>query len=162
MAFILQHKKDQEWKKLQIETLKGKQIVSQLESAIREIDNVGQTLALSDASEFAHKISPFKAQAVQAINKFLESSQLKNIQESSTGVHAETEDSSWEMPSHEQLSQQIHYLPEEIEVEQRRAQLETVQNLQHDMEVKSVILHTINWSLFFNIFKWQFNYTGTI
>ncbi len=90
--------------------------MSQIQSAIREIDEVMQTLTPSEASEFAHKIEPFKTQAVQAIKKFMQSNEMRIIQDASAAVHVETEDSSWgliERPSHEQLTQDIQFLPED-------------------------------------------------
>lgn len=137
----------QEWGKQRIETLKGQQIISQLESAIREIDEVGQSLTLSDATEFAHKISPHKDRATKAIAKFKESSQMKTIHDSSVQQDIKTESS-----LHEQITCQIEFLPEEIEVEQRRAQLETVQNLQHDMEVENLIYYTVYSILIISFF----------
>ncbi len=121
----IQHKQSKDWSKLRIEQLKGNQIASQLEAAVRELEQVGQQLTPSDENEFEKKIKPYKIQALSAVRDF-----KQYIEEPWKDVSLESQS---EHPQQLQLSQE-QILPEEIEVEQRRAQLETYQNLQKDME----------------------------
>ncbi|XP_046643546.1 syntaxin-17-like [Daphnia pulicaria] len=117
------HIKDKDWDKVRTEQLKGQQVASQLQAALRELEGVGCQLKPEDEKEFENKIRPYRIQALIAVKKF-----KQNLNENFDSHVSESEQKQQLMLSQEQI------LPEEIEVEQRKIQLETYEDLQKDIE----------------------------
>jgi len=134
--YILQHKLHQDWEKARKELLNGQHVASQLKSAIREVEEVGQHLSKQDEVEFLKLIEPHIKRALDAIKSFNNASQvLTSTQESSSHSNSEGDDEEITPPLKQiTLQYDEKLLEEEIEVESKKAQLETVENLQHDIE----------------------------
>lgn len=122
-VLFAQHIKDKDWDKVRTEQLKGQQVASQLQAALRELEGVGCQLKPEDEKEFENKIRPYRIQALNAVKKF-----KQNLNENFDSHVSESEQKQQLMLSQEQI------LPEEIEVEQRKIQLETYEDLQKDIE----------------------------
>jgi len=126
---ISQFRSNKEWDKVRRETLNAQRTISQLEAAVREVDEVRQLLNPEEAREFDKQIKPHKKKAVDFINKFTEICNTVNGIQEITPETLETEQSH----SGLRLQYKDEFLPEEIEVERRKAQLETYENLQQDI-----------------------------
>lgn len=120
------YKSNRDWNKVKTEQLKGQQVASQLEAALQELEGVSQHLTSDDEIEFEKKVRPYKNQALNAIRIFKQNSDnFNNVFES----HTSEEDQKKQIELIEEI-----VIPEEIEVEQCKAQFETYQNLQKDIE----------------------------
>lgn len=120
------YKSNRDWNKVRTEQLKGQQVASQLEAALQELEGVSQHLTSDDEIEFEKKVRPYKNQALNAIRIFKQNSEnFNNVFES----HTSEEDQKKQIELIEET-----VIPEEIEVEQCKAQFETYQNLQKDIE----------------------------
>lgn len=120
------YKSNRDWNKVRTEQLKGQQVASQLEAALQELEGVSQHLTSDDEIEFEKKVRPYKNQALNAIRIFKQNSDnFNNVFES----HTSEEDQKKQIELIEEI-----VIPEEIEVEQCKAQFETYQNLQKDIE----------------------------
>lgn len=106
--------------------MKGRQITLQLEAAIHELEEVGQQLNYQDQKEFTEKIKPYKKLAQSAVKDFKYCSE----EYSDTLPHLLEAEENREKIN---LSQAL-ILPEEFEIETRKAHLETFENLQKDVE----------------------------
>lgn len=126
---ISQFRSNKEWDKVRRETLNAQRTISQLEAAVGEVDEVRQLLNPEEAREFDKQIKPHKKKAVDFINKFTEICNTVNGIQEITPETLETEQSH----SGLRLQYKDEFLPEEIEVERRKAQLETYENLQQDI-----------------------------
>ena len=120
-------RKNQQWEAMRIESLNASRTIQQLRAALEEMETVRYQLNLGDQEEFDRQLSPHKKKALQAISKFetLWPAQLPQI--------TETESEYKETPEMEKIQLQETLLPEEIELEQRKIQYATWQNLQQDI-----------------------------
>ncbi len=100
------------------------------------MEEVGQHLSKQDEVEFLKLIEPHIKRALDAIKSFNNASQvLTSTQESSSHSNSEGDDEEITPPLKQiTLQYDEKLLEEEIEVESKKAQLETVENLQHDIE----------------------------
>jgi len=120
---------NKEWDRVRRETLNAQRTVSQLQAAVREVDEVREHLTTEEAKEFDRQIKPHKRKAEDAIKRFTDICYTAN------GIEEITPETREPAQSHGglQLQYKEEFLPEEIEVEQRKAQLETYENLQQDI-----------------------------
>lgn len=133
--YIMQHKFHHDWEKARKEALNGQHVTSQLKSAIREVEEVGQHLSQQDEPEFLKLIEPHIKRALDAIKSFNTASQvLISTQESSSHSNFDVDEENTPQLKQIALQYDEKLLEEEIEVESKKAQLETVENLQHDIE----------------------------
>lgn len=134
--YILQHKLHQNWEKARKELLNGQHVASQLKSAIREVEEVGQHLSHQDEVEFLKLIEPHIKRALDAIKSFNKVSQVLTSAQQESSSHSNSDGDEEITPPLKQITLQynVKLLEEEIEVESKKAQLETVENLQHDIE----------------------------
>lgn len=114
-------------KKLRLELIKGNQSVSQLEAALQELEEVSEKLTDKEKKEFEDSLKPFKIQALTAIKNFKKFS----VEISSKGPSCPKEENG-ETTQPQLLQSQI--FPEEIELEERKAQLDNFETLQRDIE----------------------------
>lgn len=123
--FILQHISNKDWVRVRTEQLKAQQVASQLEAALEELEEVARQLTPDDELQFERKIRPYKNQALDAVRVFKQNSDdsYKAFQ-----PHISENDQK------QQVMLLKEVLPVEIEIEQRKAQLETYVNLQKDIE----------------------------
>lgn len=132
---IERHKFHHDWEKARKEALNGQHVTSQLKSAIREVEEVGQHLSQQDEPEFLKLIEPHIKRALDAIKSFNTASQvLISTQESSSHSNFDVDEENTPQLKQIALQYDEKLLEEEIEVESKKAQLETVENLQHDIE----------------------------
>lgn len=116
-------------------------MITQLKAAIREVEEVGQQLPPKEEKEFSRSVEPHIKKASNAIRSFTVATQASNSFLCDTGS-AEANDtvsSADKTTIAIQLNHQV--LPEEVEIEQRKAQLEAVENLQQDIEDLQVLFN---------------------
>ncbi|KAI9564399.1 hypothetical protein GHT06_008138 [Daphnia sinensis] len=123
---IHKYKNIKDWNKVRTEQLKGQQVASQLEAALQELEGVAQQLTPDDGIEFEKKVRLYKSQALNAIRVFKQNSDNFN---DSVEPYMSEENQKKQLELIEEI-----FLPEEIEIEQRKAQFDTYQNLQKDIE----------------------------
>jgi hypothetical protein len=115
---------------------------------LRELEGVGRQLKPEDEKEFENKIRPFRNQALAAVKIFKQNCDQSN-ENFNSRASSENEQKQQLMLSQEQI------LPEEIEVEQRKIQLETYETLQKDIEelhdLFSEFAQQVHVSLIFNV-----------
>ncbi|XP_059351620.1 syntaxin-17-like [Daphnia carinata] len=121
-----EYKSNRNWNKLRTEQLKGQQVAAQLEAALLELEGVAQQLTSDDEIEFEKRVRPYKNQALNAIRIL-----KQNADNFNEGFEPLTSEEG-QKKQLELIKETV--LPEEIEVEQRKVQFETYQNLQKDIE----------------------------
>lgn len=105
--------------------IQGRRIVSQLEATLRELENVRSSLEAEDERTFSQKIAPTKQRVLAAIQQFYQRMQ------STTSSQISTEQIENEPCVVNQHEQQL--MLEQINLEDRKAELEAFENLQKDI-----------------------------
>lgn len=134
---IVKFRCSKEWEKVRRETLNAQRTVSQFRAAIREVDDVRHLLTLEEEKEFQRQIKPHQSKALDAIKKFTDNCSNTTSIEEITPEPVRPE-------SGLRLQYKEEFLLEEIEVEQRKAQLQTYENLQQDISDLQEIFSTFS------------------
>lgn len=122
---------------MKAEILQGQSVVSQLSAAIAEIDEVGNRLNPDDKKEFTNCIGPHRMKAYEAIEKFngfVKSSielTIKSVNHHDDDLQ-EMQGNSDQPLGKELMQEQLS--SEELELEYRRAQMETMETLDKDIK----------------------------
>ena len=117
--------------------MNAQRTVSQFRAAIREVDDVRHLLTLEEEKEFQRQIKPHQSKALDAIKKFTDNCSNTTSIEEITPEPVRPE-------SGLRLQYKEEFLLEEIEVEQRKAQLQTYENLQQDISDLQEIFSTFS------------------
>lgn len=109
-----------------MEMLKAERTVRQLQAAMEEIDAVREQLSPAEARDFDRIVEKDRKRALEALRVF--SLNTQHVPEVDKSLEHQQEEAKQEQTFYEE-----EILPEEIELECRRAQLETWTNLQKDI-----------------------------
>ena len=105
-------------------------MVTQLKAAILEMDEVGRQLPAQEEAEFSRLVEPHLRKALEVIKSFTLASQVTeelSLQDAEALREVNNQQQQLQL-------QKEQYAEEQLALEQRKAQLESYENLQQDIE----------------------------